>query len=377
MERYSREQLIKILRRELLCVYTHYTFSSDEFKEKENSIYNLVRSNDTNLCICEYVNKKYNMYYLNNLNIINILLKRKNHIFTILIISSILMEQQRYNILNVLKNNETIAELYICGGYEKYINTDSARIICEILDLQQLRLMDLSDNKLGPELGNIILPGMTINYSLTNMNLSNNGLGKSVKIIAEALSSILTLTTLNLSKNNLGPEEGILIAEGLGLNDSLDTLDISNNNLGEQGGIAISTAFEKNTTLTELNISNNGLGYTGLGKFLFMLCELKSTCKLTELDISMNEFIDNNKNSIHGLLLATVIRVNTSLKTLVFSYNMLGNKKDIGLAIANALGKNTTLTKLDLKVNKLGNENVLQIAQNKNTTLTNIDLSLN
>jgi Ran GTPase-activating protein (RanGAP) involved in mRNA processing and transport len=283
------------------------------------------------------------------------------------------MEQQSNNILKVLKNNVTISELHICGGYEKNINTDSAEIICEILDLQQLRLMDLSDNKLGPELGKIILPGMTINYSLTDINLSNNDLGKSVKIIAKALPSIFRLTILNLSKNNLGPEEGILIAEGLGLNDSLDTLDISNNNLGEKGGIAISTAFKKNTTL---NISNNGLGYTGLGEFLFMLYILKSTCKLTELDISMNEFIDNNKNSIHGFLLATLIRINISLKTLVFSYNMLGNKTDIGSTIAKALSENTTLTKLDLKTNRLGYANVLQITS-ANTTLTDLDLAFN
>ena len=87
MEGDTKEQLMKILRRELLCVYTQDTFSTDEFKDKIDNIYNLVRSSDTNLCICEYVKKKYNMYYLNNLNIINVLLKRKNHIFNIHIIS--------------------------------------------------------------------------------------------------------------------------------------------------------------------------------------------------------------------------------------------------------------------------------------------------
>lgn len=369
MEKLSKEELIALLKENIKCVIPTLKFRKDEFKQEIENIFNSVR-NSKFFCICEYNEYKriYNIYYLDNLKIINDL---KNHIFTILIIPSKLIEQQGQEVIDVLKKNITITELYICGGYEKNINQNSARIIRTILDLQQLIVVDLRNNYLSPELGNIFLEYIYLNYSLTNLNLSNNNLGESVKIIADELPHIYSLSTLNLSKNNLGPEQAIRIAKGLKLNDSLVTLNLSDNNLGSIGGNAFASAIRVNTTLTDINLSNNNLGVTGLTQFLFMLCEVEF-CNLKKLDLSIND-CSKIYTINYGFLLANIIMINTSLEIILFHCNRLGNNKNIGLALAYALKQNNTLKELDLRLNDLEDKNVLLIGNN-NTQLTKINL---
>ena len=99
--------------------------------------------------------------------------------------------------------------------------------------------LDLSGKNLGVASVVVIASLVSVNGSLTSLNLSSN-----------------QLCGLDIFKRGTYTAEGITaIADALRVNGALTKLSLADNNLMEEGTKAICEALEKNKTLKELDIS--------------------------------------------------------------------------------------------------------------------------
>jgi hypothetical protein len=108
--------------------------------------------------------------------------------------------------------------------------------------------LDLSGKNLGVASVVVIASLVSVNGSLTSLNLSSN-----------------QLCGLDIFKRGTYTAEGITaIADALRVNGALTKLSLADNNLMEEGTKAICEALEKNKTLKELDISG-GKYYGNIG----------------------------------------------------------------------------------------------------------------
>jgi len=131
----------------------------------------------------------------------------------------------------------------------------------------------------------------------------------------------------------------------------------------------LAEALKSNTTLTTLVLTYNQIGSDGAQ----LLAEaLKSNTTLTTVDIA------GNKIGSDGVqLLVESLKSNTTLDTVDIAGNQIG---PVGAqSLAEALKSNTTLTTLDLACNEIGSfvAQLLAEALKSNTTLTTLDLACN
>ena len=188
----------------------------------------------------------------------------------------------------------------------------------------------------------------------------------------------------SLRDNSIGDGASV-IAKALGVNATLKSLNLSYNmNIGDEGWIAIAKSLEVNATLTNLNVAANGISGEAArqlaaaalaSKSLEVLSEVPikelRADKLTELDLSSKRL-----GPTEGIVLAELIKVSASLKTLILRRNLIGDEGAI--AIAEALKVNATLTSLNLMQNGIEDEGGVAIAEAlKVTALSNLDLRKN
>jgi len=112
---------------------------------------------------------------------------------------------------------------------------------------------------------------LTLNSSLTKLDLSQNSLGVSyvngkraasiegILVVAQAVGSSRSLRELNVSYNSIGPQGGKAIGDAFGRNRRLTTLDIGGNLIGLKGGKAISEALLSNDAFTFVDVRFNSL----------------------------------------------------------------------------------------------------------------------
>ncbi len=164
------------------------------------------------------------------------------------------------------------------------------------------------------------------NSQLTELSLFCMSLNEdSIKLLFEGIRASTTLKTLCLRQNGIGIEEVQNFTRWLAQNTTLKSLSLTSNSFkGGQGDLAaqaFATMLLKNTTLSYLSLHDNKIGPDGFG------------------------------------YIAEALQVNTTLSTLVLSYNHIAWKgwedwKDgiypqIGVnALSTMLQTNTTLKKL-------------------------------
>ena len=224
--------------------------------------------------------------------------------------------------------------------------------------------LNLSGYYLGDPVVTVLAAPIATNATLSDLNLGCNKIGDEGGIaIGKALSVNATLTTLYLGSNDIGDEGGVAIAKALSVNATLTTLFLWANKIGDKGGIAIAKALKVNATLTNLNVAWNNISGEAarqlaaaalVSKSLEVLSEAPikelRADTLTELDLKYKGL-----GPTEGIVLAELIKVTASLKSLDLSYN-----KNIGdegwIAIAKSLEVNAILTTLSLRNNALGQE---------------------
>ncbi|XP_038657033.1 uncharacterized protein LOC119968004 [Scyliorhinus canicula] len=208
--------------------------------------------------------------------------------------------------------------------------------------IQKLRL---DNNTLTDYCAKDLATALNTNQSLTNLNLSNNKLGDpGVKLLsvalrnpdckiqklclcdvtlthccAEDLSSALSinqsLTDLNLGNNNLG-DSGMKLLSAALRNPAckIQRLRLNDNTLTDSCAEDLASAVSTNLSLTDLNLNMNKLGDSGM-KLLSAALQ-NPDCKIQRLDLGQNVLTDSCAED-----LASALSTNQSLMSLNLNSN--------------------------------------------------------
>ena len=194
-----------------------------------------------------------------------------------------------------------------------------------------LTKLNLSENKLGP-LAEAALGGkgaaengggLSRNVALTDLDLSNCGLGAACAAFEEVFATNTALKKLQLDENRPGDATVAAMASGLHKSKALEDLSLRECDVGTDGGVALGAALEENTALRELDLSGN----TKLaGGAVPIAKALEGNATLTKLNINDTAATDK----VADALLATIKK----------------NRALIALSVQDSEFKKPTATKL-------------------------------
>lgn len=280
-----------------------------------------------------------------------------------------------------------------------------------------INLIDLSDNLIGETGGLSLARAMEVNTSLTDVDLSSNGLTPSVgTALADALCELVesgivsrpahckrlvlannkigtaasqdlfislrssVTRTINFSRNRIGPGVGEVIAQCLRRNTNhWCHLNLEGNELGKAGVNPIFWALRRNSSLTELLLARNGIGpdfgterdeVGEHGNSLAAAIEHNYT--ISTLDLALNDI-----SCDCGIVLTQALKENSALTELNFEGNSFDGAS--GDAIAAKLKNDVSLRSIMLSGNNIGWDGGLAMARQLelNSTLLYLDISFN
>ena len=159
------------------------------------------------------------------------------------------------------------------------------------------------------------------------------------------------------------------LARELGLSLELQTLRRRNGKINTANAVVLADVLKSNTTVTKLNLSSSLIGDAGAAG---LADALKSNTTLTVLKLSHNDI-----GAAGAAGLAEALKSNTTLTVLKLPVNAIGDAGAAGLA--EALKSNTALTVLNMSSNYIGAVGPAGLAEalKSNTTLTVLKLSHN
>jgi Ran GTPase-activating protein (RanGAP) involved in mRNA processing and transport len=210
-----------------------------------------------------------------------------------------------------------------------------------------------------------LVPSFSINQSLTTLNLSNNKIGPELDALASALvCGNSQLKELTLTLNDVGDVGASYLALALKHPQCpLRSLDLGDNVIGPLGCKVLMAALETNTTLLKLDLSWNQCGHSGLGegpKSIGRALSLNGT--LQELHLVSNQMQESGVKAIAAGWLDRLVKTGASaLKVLDLSVSHVGDAgaRELSLALAHPQCK---ATHLSLNRSTLGDEGVLALA---------------
>lgn len=256
-------------------------------------------------------------------------------------------------IMGAMDTNFSILRIKVDN--QKFDDVSTLQLAGSIENTRRFLHLNLNKCDIGPRAGTVIGLAMENLRKLQVINLESNGLGEKVakKMAALLSSKKLRISTLRLSDNEFGSEGCMHIVSVLPNNKTLTDLDLSLN--GMDGNVALELA--ENTAikmesgivvrparLKRLNISHNNIG-TEAG---VAIIEALSTEKTTFMDLSNCAL-----GPECGEALARGLRAITcGWSELILEDNHLG--KDGVNPIFWALRRNTSILSLDLSGNGIG-----------------------
>lgn len=174
-----------------------------------------------------------------------------------------------------------------------YLDGDNLRgvrfadIANEIININQLRYLDISDNNIGSEGIDSLVAVLTRSKTLTGMNLSGNSFSASDMVsVTKALTTFPQINTLILSKNHFDKEGVSILAKHFSQNRNLNELNLSNMEISNDDAIILASGLNAQMNLSVLDISFNDIDMSGLKS---ILKSLKNKPKFTTL------LLDGNK----------------------------------------------------------------------------------
>ena len=204
--------------------------------------------------------------------------------------------------------------------------------------------------------------------TLTNLVLNENVLDdEKVRRLVVGLRDNLTITDLDLSHNKISDRGTRALCKCLGKDSVIAHLSMCDNHIHSEGGKFLGRALQTNSSLLKLNMRLNRLGEKG-GCYMFE--GLKSNAALKHLNISGNGLADDSGQGEAVRVLAAMLRVNGTLRSLDISCNSLG--AEAGLVMRDALEENKALVQLDCRVNKIAPEvanSIRDLIKNNQTPL--------
>ena len=162
--------------------------------------------------------------------------------------------------------------------------------------------LSLPGNLIDDDLVSILIKGLMLNKTITQLDLSHNKIGQSgARKISKYLLQSQILTHLNLGDNNINYEGSRYLCQALKVNTSLISLNLKLNRIDDKAGQKMCIDLHvKNSKLEELNLAANLLGN--------MFCESLSeyisyNTSIRMLDISSNQIEESNAATLKGSLM--------------------------------------------------------------------------
>ena len=239
--------------------------------------------------------------------------------------------------------------------------------------LQNMRVLDLSHNKLDGSACDLLAKAVPSMSRLEKLRLGGNpiGSGGAVEVIKALCGS--GVKQLSLYNTGIGEPDCEALCELLKSTHSLQDLDIDQNNLSSESVASIITGLSHNSSLTYLEISNSHFSMANVDSLASVLKD-HSKCTLTWLVLQ-----DCHISSESAVKLVAALCKNTTLKRLDLSRNPIGEHEEGVTSAVKLLVENKTLTKLGLRHCHISSEGASELAAAlcKNSTLKHLDLQHN
>ncbi|XP_046575861.1 uncharacterized protein LOC124283880 [Haliotis rubra] len=197
--------------------------------------------------------------------------------------------------------------------------------------LENLQVLDLSGNNLGPQGFRSVCLAMCSNTSVVSLNLADNRSDTdSAECVGRLLSHNKSLVYLDVSSNNLGKDYfSRCVGPALKSNSTLQTLRAKS--IGSTNMKVLLDILVDNTTLTSIDLSSNGLSDRASLGTAFSHWIKKLGCCLTSVSLSSCEM-----NPASLSLLCDAMSHNTCLTEINLSGNEFGSLKLVARFIASA-----------------------------------------
>ena len=278
---------------------------------------------------------------------------------------NVMTEETAKDLADVIKNNTHLKQLYIANNK---LGVSAAVILQALTKFSNLKVLNLNGSNLTEQLVGDLINVIRNNLNLEELYLSNNDLQSSVFVILQALKQNSELKILNLSSNNV---TGLVVKDlisAIKFSSNLQEITLNNNNL-QLSSVMILQALKENCKLKVLNLGSNNMN--GLvSKDLASV--IKNNPSLEELDLSENNLKSSVIMIFHALKetstlkviclmsnnmtrevagdLASVLKNNPNLEDLRIRNNYLGSS---AVKLLQALTKISKLKILNLISNNL------------------------
>ena len=250
--------------------------------------------------------------------------------------SPILKENRTKDIFT--KNLEPIGEEYTQFGMRI---PDLKKFCILITDLSYFLSLSLQGNLVDDEMIKWLVPGLIMNQTLRNLDLSNNRItGKGMIKICSYLVRTRALLSINLNNNLIGGDSSYAIGLVIKENTKLRVLLLGMNRLDDESGGRILKMLCFNNYMKEIDLSANQLGSESLK---YLQIALKGNTTIKKIDLSHNEIIlteDVVKSAeAHPLLEELNFKHTSSDDELVKKLDGILVKKSVKLHLAQSKGK--------------------------------------
>jgi hypothetical protein len=142
---------------------------------------------------------------------------------------------------------------------DAYIANDGCDLVVQFLrDNPATTSVELRGNNIGPEGAAVLAQAFAgANTNVRSLSLEWNMIGNGIGPLAEAIALNPKLEVLDLRNNRIGPEGAEAIARLLETNKGLIKLDLRWNEIGSAGANALLAAFRVNRSLKQLDLAGN------------------------------------------------------------------------------------------------------------------------
>jgi hypothetical protein len=250
--------------------------------------------------------------------------------------SPILKENRTKDIFT--KNLEPIGEEYTQFGMRI---PDLKKFCILITDLSYFLSLSLQGNLVDDEMIKWLVPGLIMNQTLRNLDLSNNRItGKGMIKICSYLVRTKALLSINLNNNLIGGDSSYAIGLVIKENTKLRVMLLAMNRLDDESGGRILKMLCFNNYLKEIDLSANQLGAETL-KFLQVALKGNNTMRKIELchnDVILNEEVVKMAET-HPLLEELNFKHTSSDEDLVKKLDNILVKKSVKLHLNQFKGK--------------------------------------
>jgi Ran GTPase-activating protein (RanGAP) involved in mRNA processing and transport len=186
-----------------------------------------------------------------------------------------------------LKVNKSLLSLDLRGNE---IRPEGALALAEVLTLNKLKVINLTDCQLGPEGAQHLFAALASNNGLETLHIGDNNIGDApCEALGLALESNRTIRHLVIMENNISDEGVALICRGLQRNRSLCHLGVQWNPLTNKSARSLGDALKGGNSagappLRSLHILGTGIDSDGVGAIVEG--SLYSSAKAVELDVA-------------------------------------------------------------------------------------------